>query len=75
MTVQDANIKAWINGEPAIEYLLGTMPSSGRGTPNPDLLPANNPVLRPPVTGKIGLWSKTDSTSYFKDYIVTTPQR
>jgi hypothetical protein len=27
-------------------------------------------VLRPPVAGKIGLWSKTDSTSYFKDYVV-----
>jgi hypothetical protein len=33
--------------------------------------PANNPVLRPPVAGKVGLWSKTDSTSYFKDYVVS----
>ena len=71
MTVQGSNIKAWINGEPAIDYMLGTAPSGGRGTPNPDLLPANNPVLRPPVGGKIGLWSKTDSTSYFKDYVVS----
>ena len=70
VTVQSANIKAWINGEPAIDYMLGTVPSGGRGTPNPDLLPANNPVLRPPVSGRIGLWSKTDSTSYFKDYVV-----
>jgi hypothetical protein len=23
------------------------------------------------VAGKIGLWSKTDSTSYFKDYVVS----
>ena len=23
--------------------------------------PANNPVLRPPVTGKVGLWAKTDT--------------
>ena len=45
--------------------------ASRRGTPpHPDLFPANNPVLRPPVSGKIGLWSKTDSTSYFKDYTV-----
>jgi len=22
------------------------------------------------VSGKVGLWSKTDSTSYFKDYLV-----
>ena len=72
MTVQGATIHAWINGDPAIDYTLGAAPSSGRGTPNPDLLPANNPVLRPPVAGRIGLWSKTDSTSYFKDYIVTT---
>ncbi|MDP9013139.1 MAG: hypothetical protein M3O41_10880 [Pseudomonadota bacterium] len=25
-----------------------------------------------PISGKIGLWSKTDSTSYFKDYLVQT---
>jgi AhpD family alkylhydroperoxidase len=29
-------------------------PAAGRkGPPNPDLIPANNPVLRPPVAGKI----------------------
>jgi len=38
----------------------------------PDLFAANNPVLRPPVSGRIGLWAKTDSTSYFKDYVVVT---
>jgi len=27
---------------------------------------------RPPVAGRVGLWSKTDSTSYFKDYFVST---
>jgi hypothetical protein len=27
-------------------------------------------TLPEPVSGKIGLWSKTDSTSYFKDFIV-----
>jgi hypothetical protein len=27
-------------------------------------------TLPEPVSGKIGLWSKTDSTSYFKDYVV-----
>ena len=41
-----------------------------RGHTNPDLFPANNPVLRPPVSGKVGLWAKTDTTSYFKDYVV-----
>jgi hypothetical protein len=30
----------------------------------------NNPVVRPPIAGGIGLWLKTDSTSYFKDYVV-----
>ena len=50
------------------------MPGPGRNSapPHPDLIPANNPVLRPPVTGKVGLWAKTDRTSYFKDYVVTT---
>ena len=71
LTVQGADLKTWIDGSLALEYTLGTIPTSGRGAPNPDLLPANNPVLRPPVAGKIGLWSKTDSTSYFKDYVVS----
>ncbi len=71
MTVQGPNIKAWIDGNLAIEYTLGVEPRAGKGTPNPDLSPASNPVLRPPVAGQIGLWSKTDSTSYFKDYVVT----
>jgi len=50
------------------------MPGPGRGgaEPNPDLIPANNPVLRPPVNGRIGLWAKTDTTSLFKDYVVST---
>jgi hypothetical protein len=34
-------------------------------------MPANNPVLQPPVAGRVGLWAKTDSTSYFKDYVVS----
>ena len=49
------------------------MPGPGRNgaPPNPDLVPANNPVLQPPVKGQVGLWAKTDSTSYFKDYVVS----
>ena len=27
-------------------------------------------TLPEPVSGRIGLWSKTDSTTYFKDFIV-----
>jgi hypothetical protein len=72
LTVEGASLKAWLDGAPAIEYTLGTDPAAGKkGAPNPDLFPANNAVLRPPVDGKVGLWSKTDSTSYFKDYVVS----
>jgi hypothetical protein len=73
MTVDGAAFKAWLDGDVALEYTLGSAPAPGRGgaPPNPDLLPDNNPVLRPPVAGKIGLWAKTDSTSYFKDYVVS----
>jgi len=34
------------------------------------LFPDNNPVLRAPVSGKVGLWSKTDSTVLFKDFVI-----
>ena len=74
MSVSGANFRAWLDGALALEYTLGSQPAPRRNgsTPNPDLFPANNPVLRPPVAGRIGLWSKTDSTSYFKDYIVSS---
>jgi 3-keto-disaccharide hydrolase len=73
MTVEGADFKAWLDGTIALEYTLGTAPGPGRNgaAPNPDLFPENNPVLKPPVSGRIGLWAKTDSTSYFKDYAVT----
>jgi hypothetical protein len=74
LTIDGADLKTWLDGEIAMEYTLGSMPGPGRNNapPNPDLIPANNPVLRPPVSGKVGLWAKTDSTSYFKDYVVVT---
>ena len=72
LTVEGADLKAALDGTLALEYTLGSEPTAGRrGPPNADLFPANNPVLRPPVAGKIGLWSKTDSTSLFKDYVVS----
>ena len=73
LTIDGADLKTWLDGELALEYTLGSMPGPGRNNapPNPDLIPANNPVLRPPVDGRIGLWAKTDSTSYFKDYVVS----
>ena len=72
LTIDGANLSATLDGAVALEYTLGTTPGLGRNgaAPNPDLLPANNPVLRAPIAGKIGLWAKTDSTSYFKDYVV-----
>lgn len=71
LTVDGASIQATLDGSPALEYTLGSEPAAGKkGPPNADLYPANNPVMRPPVAGKVGLWSKTDSTSYFKDYVV-----
>jgi hypothetical protein len=72
MAVDGADFKAYINGELALEYTLGSEPRPGRNgaAPHQDAYPANNPVLRPPVAGQVGLWSKTDSTSYFKDYLV-----
>ncbi len=74
LTVNGPSLTTTLDGTVALEYTLGTVPGPGRNgaAPNPDLLPANNPVLRPPVAGGIGLWAKTDSTSYFKDYVVTT---
>ena len=71
MTINGTDFKAWLDGNLALEHMLGTEPTATKGTPNPDLSPTSNPVLRPPVAGRIGLWSKTDSTSYFKDYVVT----
>jgi hypothetical protein len=73
MTVDGATFTCWMYGELALEHTLGSAPGPGRNgaPPNPDLFPENNPVLRPPVSGRIGLWAKTDSTSYFKDYVVT----
>jgi hypothetical protein len=73
MTVDGADFKAWLDGQLALQYTLGSAPGPGRtgAPPNPDLLPENNPVLRPPVQGRIGLWAKTDTTSYFKDYVVS----
>jgi len=75
MAVDGVSFKAWLDGTLALEYTLGSDPQAGRrGPPNSDLFPANNPVLSPPVAGKIGLWSKTDSSSYFKDYVVSPQQ-
>jgi hypothetical protein len=73
MTVDGASFKTWLDGELALDYTLGSPPGPGRNgvEPNPDLIPGNNPVLQPPVSGRIGLWAKTDTTSYFKDYVVS----
>jgi hypothetical protein len=73
LTIDGADLKTTLDGELALEYTLGSTPAPGRNNapPNPDLIPANNAVLRPPVRGKVGVWAKTDTTSYFKDYVVS----
>jgi hypothetical protein len=74
LTVDGANLHADMDGKPALDYVLGTAPGPGRSgaAPNADLVPANNPVLQPPVAGKVGLWSKSDSVSLFKEFTVTS---
>jgi hypothetical protein len=74
LTVDGADLRTWLDGELALTYTLGSEPGPGRGgaAPSPDLIPANNAVLRPPVAGKVGLWAKTDTTSYFKDFVVSS---
>jgi hypothetical protein len=73
LDIDGANLTGYIDGVNVLSYVLGSAPRPRRdGTPpNPDLFAENNPVLRPPVAGRIGLWSKTDSSSYFKDYVVS----
>ena len=72
LTVAGTSLTVMLDGEAALDYTLGSEPVAGRrGPPHADLFPANNSVLAPPVMGKVGLWSKTDSTSYFKDYVVS----
>ncbi|HKW01487.1 MAG TPA: family 16 glycoside hydrolase [Vicinamibacterales bacterium] len=71
--VEGAVVTAFLDGTQQWTYQLDGAPGPQRrgAPPNPDLFAANNPVLQPPVKGRIGLWTKTDSTSEFKDYVVT----
>ena len=73
LTIEGTDFKAWIDDQLALEYTLGSEPGPGRNgaPPNPDLFPANNPVLRAPFKGRVGLWAKTDTTSHFKDFVVS----
>jgi len=73
LDVDGANITGTLDGTKVLSFVLGSAPQPGRNgaAPNPDLFPENNPVVKPPVSGKVGLWSKTDSTSYFKDFVVS----
>jgi hypothetical protein len=73
LDVDGANITGTLDGTKVLTYVLGSAPGPGRNgaPPSPDLFVENNPVLKAPVNGKVGLWSKTDSTSYFKDYVVS----
>jgi hypothetical protein len=73
LTVNGADLRTTLDGVEVLQYTLGSAPGPGRNgaAPHPDLIPGNNPVLRPPVSGKVGLWSKTDSTVEFRNYVVT----
>jgi len=72
LTIDGADLKAWLDGQIAMQYTLGSDPVAveGRPAPNEELYPKNNAVLRPPVMGRVGLWAKTDTTSLFKDFVV-----
>ena len=74
LEVEGASLRTYLDGALALEYTLGSAPGPGRNgaPPNPDLFPENNAVLRPPIAGKVGLWAKTDTTSYFRDYVVSS---
>jgi hypothetical protein len=71
--VQGGLVTATLDGTKQWDYTLDSAPGPQRrgAPPNPDLFSTNNPVLQPPVKGRIGLWSKSDSTVMFKDYVVT----
>ena len=66
------DLKTDLDGELALEYALGIEPGPGRNgaPPNPDLIPGEQPGPSASRSGKVGLWAKTDSTSYFKDYVI-----
>src|SRR6516165_8348403 len=50
LQVNGVSLKTWLDGALALEYTLGAEPRPGRNAPpHPDLFPANNPVLRPPM--------------------------
>jgi hypothetical protein len=54
-----------------LEYTSAARPDPDDGAaPNRGIDAGQQPGAQPPVNGKVGLWSKTDSTSYFKDYVV-----
>jgi hypothetical protein len=52
MTVDGTDFKAWLDGTLALEFTFGGQSGPGRNgaPPNPDLFPANNPVLQPPIS-------------------------
>ena len=59
----------------ALEYTLGSEPA-GRAAraAEPGSVPGEQSRAAPAGGRQGRLWSKTDSTSYFKDYVVSPPQ-
>ena len=72
MTVDGASFKAWLDGKLALEYTLGSEPAARAegGRRIRICSRRTTPCCGRRSPGKVGLWSKTDSTSYFKDYVV-----
>lgn len=70
MRVNGADFKAWLDGNLALEHTPGTEPRRQKAL-RIQMVASTNSVLRLPVAGRLGLWAKTNSTSYFKDYVVT----
>lgn len=70
MRVNGTDFKAWLDGNLALEHTPGTEPRRQKAL-RIQMVASTNSVLRLPVAGRLGLWAKTNSTSYFKDYVVT----
>ena len=73
LTIDGADLKAWLDGELALEYTLGSEPGPGRNgaPPNPDLFPANNAgAAAAGRRARSACGRRPTRTSYFKDYVV-----
>jgi len=67
LSVEGANLKAFVDGTEPLEYTARQRPVAGRrGPPHEDCI-EEQPGAASAGGCKIGLWTEDDSTSYFKD--------